>query len=320
MGRPKNEETEFTRDKLEGFLWAATGWRGDPDVIDGILAKVDVYVQTRIRVAGLEKRAMVAAAERAAQRAAAAAPKPKPEPEHRLSQEVLTALVDASLFTGDAMGKVSSAVSAIERAAAAVRGHQDAPAAAEPVWAMLPGLEEVRIHPQDAQKLADWYEALILRPVGRAVDLEEAQAAAEEYVAEYESEHGPIPEEAYAEADRVLNGIVPDEVEIEHAPDVDPDDLETDAEADALVAAVLNDATGADPANEHAEPESKRCNRCDQIKPFEEFHRDKASPDGYKYTCKKCDSKRAAARAERDKVMAAQTAADATIAAQGETQ
>jgi hypothetical protein len=306
MGRPKNEDSELTRDKLEGFLWAATGWRGDPAVIDGILAKVDVYSQNRIRLAGLEKAAMVDAAKSAAARALAAK---APAPEQQLSRQVLDALIEASTFTGDAMGKVSTAVGAIEKAAQAVRDYQGSGLPAEPLWASLPGLE-VRIHPEDMDKLSQWYETLVLKSA-RSIDLETAQEAAEEYVAEFEAEHGPISEEAYAEAEQVLSTVIADEPEVEHAPDISADDVQTDAEADAVVDAIIA-------AADDATVEHKRCNRCDLIKPLEEFHKDSSAPDGRKYTCKRCDAKRAAARADRDKVMAAQAAADTLLAAEAQ--
>lgn len=305
MGRTKVEENELTRDKLEGFLWAATGWRGDPAVIDGILAKVDVYAENRIRVAGLEKSAMVKAAERAATRAAVAA---IPEPHYdALSQEVLTALVDASTATGDAMGRVSAAVSAIERAAQAIRDSSPVEVSVEPVWSTLPGLEEVRIHPEDVNRLTQWYETLILRQAGRVHG--PAEEELQQYAAESEAEHGPISPEEHGEAECVVDVTV-GEPEPEHVPEVAAEDADIDAEADAIVDAVLNGAE-----QEQEQPERKRCSRCDLIKRMEEFHRDKASPDGYKYTCKKCDTKRAAARAERDKIMAASAAADKAIGA-----
>jgi hypothetical protein len=48
MSRTRNTDPEVTRDALEGFIWSATGWRGDPAVIDSILERVDRYTAGRI--------------------------------------------------------------------------------------------------------------------------------------------------------------------------------------------------------------------------------------------------------------------------------
>lgn len=37
-----------TRDDLESFVWAATGWRGDAGVIDSILTRVDAHVALKV--------------------------------------------------------------------------------------------------------------------------------------------------------------------------------------------------------------------------------------------------------------------------------
>ncbi|MDD3072004.1 MAG: hypothetical protein PHX88_12515 [Methanoculleus horonobensis] len=35
-------------------------------------------------------------------------------------------------------------------------------------------------------------------------------------------------------------------------------------------------------------PEEKRCSKCGDIKPLDEFHRDRRSPDGHVWACKAC--------------------------------
>ncbi len=38
--------------------------------------------------------------------------------------------------------------------------------------------------------------------------------------------------------------------------------------------------------------QEKRCTKCGAVKALEEFYRMSSSPDGYQYTCKKCQSRR----------------------------
>ena len=45
------------------------------------------------------------------------------------------------------------------------------------------------------------------------------------------------------------------------------------------------------------EKKEKKCSCCGQVKPLEEFYKDKKSPDGHKYTCKECQSKSKAKKA-----------------------
>jgi hypothetical protein len=45
----KNTTRPISREGLEGFIWSATGWRGAPEVIDSILARVDEYTTARCR-------------------------------------------------------------------------------------------------------------------------------------------------------------------------------------------------------------------------------------------------------------------------------
>lgn len=52
---------------------------------------------------------------------------------------------------------------------------------------------------------------------------------------------------------------------------------------------------------------SKRCTKCDQVKPLDQFPADKRRPNGYRANCKVCTSavKKAWALANQDKVKAA---------------
>ena len=42
----------------------------------------------------------------------------------------------------------------------------------------------------------------------------------------------------------------------------------------------------------------KRCNKCHEVKEYSEFYKHKVSPDGYRYSCKSCNSKAAFAYKE----------------------
>lgn len=271
-GRPKKDSDELTRAALESFLWNATGWRGDAIVIDGILAKIDIYAANRVRQAGLaaQERAEAVAVSAEAGKMTSELP-----PEAPISERLLNALVDAMEATRSATTHASRAVLAIEIAAQAIRDAQDMAEAGKP--------SETPVRPTAEQR-----------------------QAAEEYLAEYETEHGPIPDEAWAEADKILGvdrklpeslgtGEGPGDLSEREA--FTEEDLGDDAEADAIVDAILN---GVEAQPETPVPTSgedgKRCRDCEQWKLYGEFYKDNSLSDGYMNRCKRCDAKKKTAK------------------------
>jgi hypothetical protein len=325
MARQKNGSGELTRAALESYIWAATGWRGDPAVIDGILGKTDIYAANRVRQAGIvaQERAEAVAASAEAGRMT-----PEPPEGAPISQKVLDALVDAMEAARSASTYAARAVLAVQVAEQAISEAQAAALSMEPVEA----------------------------PVGPSP--EQVQAA-EEMTAEFEAEHGSVSAEAVAEAVDTLTRKLPvslgagvggpanlSEQEIAEYYDthdtvtceeITQETLDDDAEADAIVDAILNgteesaptagwvevDAdTGqaAGPAS-LAEPDrdgQKRCTKCERVKAFSEFYRDKQAADGYKGSCKKCDAKRAADKAAAARRGDAERTAEAILAEESE--
>lgn len=366
---------EVTRDTLEGYIWRATGWRGDARPIDAILVQVDRYTAAQVRHAtrdaasaqqsaeierleGLltdtetqlatqttakqmtmdilsERNDQLAAARTATQaereaKETALAARDEAVLEMQAAVEVKeTALETVSELTRRLVEQSESAATAVRAAQAAVEAVPPAPVIERvAVNALLELLQTVHEKATGAVDVSagvllavDALNAALRASDGFVKDIEhspegaalvvahearhaEALAAAEEYAAEFEAEHGPISDAAVAEAEAFLNGLedgltdtarkLPKSVCMGHG----PGDLseregfgEPEPEADPVLAAIVEvQAEATADADEPSVPLTQKvCTKCGLSQPYDQFYKDKQAADGHKGSCKACE-------------------------------
>ncbi len=175
------------------------------------------------------------------------------------------------------------------------------------------------------EALAAWLQ--VLMGADREQRIAEARNAAEEYVREFEAEHGPISQAAYAEAEQALREISPDPQPVDLAmlarmhstQSADPygaallDAIEEAvAEADGEVTeypgqfvGILESLAGEVQAAPDmilrgtADGYPRPCKTCGEPKQRDEFKIDKAMRGGRRSDCKKCVRGKDRAREER---------------------
>jgi hypothetical protein len=326
-----------TREALESFIWAATGWRGDAKVIDGILARVDDHVALKISQvdqapaeidranARIVELSAELDADRAALRAAldtvkklstelheAEGKQPVPTVERATVKEILELLTTAMQEAAGAVGTSARTVNALAAVTDALRAAdglvkdirltaQDQTAATEQEWANLTDADVAQIEADDepaAQtitlEIVTDGDAQTARALGYVIATEhieqaeadrlmEAEAAVVDAAEQWASAEFSEPEARELPASVGL-GQGPDDLSQREGfgePSAAPDD-EDDPEMVAMIAEIEADilATG----------RGAKCTKCDNVKVWENFYKDKQAANGHKGACKSCES------------------------------
>lgn len=330
-----------TREALESFIWAATGWRGDAKVIDGILARVDDHVALRIsqvdqapaEIDRANARIVELSAELNADRAAlrealdtvkklstelheAEDKQPVPTVERATVAEILELLTTAMQEAAGAVGTSTRTLNALAAVTDALRAAdglvkdikltaEDRAAVVEQQWASLTDAEVEQIKADDRQTFPqDWEgapaqtvkleivtdgDAQTAKTLGAQVFpathavLAEADRLMEEEAAALDVAE-PEPQERTLPASLGL-GQGPGDLSQREGfgePSDPADDEEDDPEMVAMIAEIEADilSTG----------RGAKCTKCDNVKVWEHFYKDKQAANGHKGACKSCEA------------------------------